>query len=123
MGVVVAPAPVTYTVPQGYTHPVAVAPAPVKEGVLPASTGPLVYHAPTLPVLPAAVPAQYASAPVAGKVQYLPSVFHAPVLTGVAPVAGVPFLSGLVPAAAAPAVAAPAAAAPVEAAGEGVEAV
>merc|ERR1712090_119010 len=59
--VVVAPAPVTYTVPQVYTHPVAVAPAPVKEGVLPASTGPLVYHAPTLPVLPAPVPPQYAS--------------------------------------------------------------
>merc|ERR1712105_265695 len=38
--VVVAPAPVTYTVPQVYTHPVAVAPAPVKEGVLPASPRP-----------------------------------------------------------------------------------
>merc|ERR1712002_1247935 len=105
-----APAPVTYTVP--------VAAASDKDTVVPAATAPLIYSG--VPVVPSVlqyqgVEAKYASEPVVGKLQYLP---------GFAPFTGVPFVGGLVPAAAAAPAADAAAAAPaVEAAGEGVEAV
>merc|ERR1711890_114387 len=111
--VVVAPAvaPVTYTVPKvAVTVPkVAAVPAPVtytvpkltvpavsdKDTVVPAATAPLIYS--SVPVVPSViqysgVEAQYASDPLVGKLQYLP---------GFAPFTGVPFLGGLVPAAAA----------------------
>merc|ERR1712080_394331 len=89
-----------------------------KDTVVPAATAPLIYS--SVPVVPpviqySGVEAQYASDPLVGKLQYLP---------GFAPFTGVPFLGGLVPAAAAAAAPAVEAAAPaVEAAGEGVEAV
>merc|ERR1712080_272426 len=132
--VVVAPAvaPVTYTVPKvAVTVPkVAAVPAPApvtytvpvpavsdKDTVVPAATAPLIYS--SVPVVPSVinysgVKAEYASDPLVGKLQYLP---------GFAPFTGVPFLGGLVPAAAAAAPAVEAAAPAVEAAGEGVEAV
>merc|ERR1712080_781110 len=132
--VVVAPAvaPVTYTVPKvAVTVPkvaAVTAPAPVtytvpvpavsdKDTVVPAATAPLIYS--SVPVVPSVinysgVKAEYASDPLVGKLQYLP---------GFAPFTGVPFLGGLVPAAAAAAPAVEAAAPAVEAAGEGVEAV
>merc|ERR1712080_291831 len=130
-----APAPVTYTVPKltvpapvTYTVPKLTVPAPVtstvpvpavsdKDTVVPAATAPLIYS--SVPVVPSVinysgVKAEYASDPLVGKLQYLP---------GFAPFTGVPFLGGLVPAAAAAAPAVEAAAPAVEAAGEGVEAV
>merc|ERR1712080_561358 len=129
--VVVAPAvaPVTYTVPKVavtvpkvaavppviYTVPKLTVPAPVtytvpvpavsdKDTVVPAATAPLIYS--PVPVFPSVinysgVKAEYASDPLVGKLQYLP---------GFAPFTGVPFLGGLVPAAAAAAPAVEAAA-------------
>merc|ERR1711890_38183 len=121
------PAPVTYTVPKltvpapvTYTVPKLTVPAPAvsdKDTVVPAAPAPLIYS--SVPVVPSVinysgVKAEYASDPLVGKLQYLP---------GFAPFTGVPFLGGLVPAAAAAAPAVEAAAPAVEAAGEGVEAV
>merc|ERR1712080_519645 len=102
--VAAVPAPVTYTVPKltvpaPVTYTVPVPAVSDKDTVVPAATAPLIYS----------------SVPLVGKLQYLP---------GFAPFTGVPFLGGLVPAAAAAAAPAVEAAAPaVEAAGEGVEAV
>merc|ERR1712080_352894 len=114
-----APAPVTYTVPKltvpaPVTHTVPVPAVSDKDTVVPAATAPLIYS--SVPVVPSViqysgVEAQYASDPLVGKLQYLP---------GFAPFTGVPFLGGLVPAAAAAAPAVEAAAPAVEAAGEGV---
>merc|ERR1712080_577279 len=122
--VVVAPAvaPVTYTVPKlavpaPVTYTVPVPAVSDKDTVVPAVTASLIYS--SVPVVPSVinysgVKAEYASDPLVGKLQYLP---------GFAPFTGVPFLGGLVPAAAAAAPAVEAAAPAVEAAGEGVEAV
>merc|ERR1712080_524056 len=117
-----APAPVTYTVPKltvpaPVTYTVPVPAVSDKDTVVPAATAPLMYS--SVPVVPSVinysgVKAEYASDPLVGKLQYLP---------GFAPFTGVPFLGGLVPAAAAAAPAVEAAAPAVEAAGEGVEAV
>merc|ERR1712080_535725 len=117
-----APAPVTYTVPKltvpaPVTYTVPVPAVSDKDTVVPAATAPLIYS--SVPVVPSVinysgVKAEYASDPLVGKLQYLP---------GFAPFTGVPFLGGLVPAAAAAAPAVEAASPAVEAAGEGVEAV
>merc|ERR1712080_723946 len=116
------PAPVTYTVPKltvpaPVTYTVPVPAVSDKDTVVPAATAPLIYS--SVPVVPSVinysgVKAEYASDPLVGKLQYLP---------GFAPFTGVPFLGGLVPAAAAAAPAVEAASPAVEAAGEGVEAV